>query len=145
MSDKQTEQLKKLLTRVLDSAEGYERAAESAETGRFKPAFESRARTRRQYADELRAELNRHGEKADTDSSLLASAHRVFLDLRAKLIDGDEAVLKEVDRGETTLIENYQEAVSAVHDPATKAVLERQLAAVRRDLVDIKGKEATVS
>ncbi len=134
MQDNQT--LSKLLTRIVDSADGYEQSAESGKSGALKNVFSKRARMRREFAAELRGKLEQQGIKADDDGSLLASAHRVFLDLKSTVMsDDNEKVLAEIERGETALIEQYEEALGETA-PGSElaATLSKQLSCVREDL-----------
>lgn len=145
MANDLRDDLKEVLTRVIDSADGYEKAAEAAESSRFAQIFRSRAAERRTFAADLRAELVSHGDDADEDGTLLASAHRVFMGLKAKMGDTDEAVLEEVARGESKLVKEYEDALEdmAVGAPA-KTLLETQLAKVRQDLADAKVAEEVI-
>ena len=142
MSEVKSE-LKSVLTRVVDSVDGYESAAKDAQQGRFKSMFEEKAQERRQFASEIRNHLSGLGEQVDEDGSLLAAGHRVFKDLRNAITGGsDEAVLKEVDRGESTLLKEYDDALKDV-PPADQAyaLLQRQRESVSQTLSQIKGYE----
>lgn len=136
----QHETLTKLLTRVIDSADGYEQAASSAKSGVLKGVFEERAKMRRGFASELRTELKKLGKDADDDGSLLAAAHRVFLDLKTLVGGNDnERALEEVERGESDLIEHYEQALKDLPMHGTsRTIVQEQLACVRRDLASAK-------
>ena len=139
MSEVKSE-LKDVLTRVVDSIDGYEAAAKDAEQGRFKTMFEQKAQERRGFATEIRNHLSTLGEQVDEDGSLLAAGHRVFVDIRNALGGGsDEAVLKEVDRGESTLLKEYDDALEDI-PPADQAyaLLQRQRESVSQTLNQIK-------
>lgn len=130
------EALTALLTRVVDSADGYEQAADSCDSGVLKGIFTERAKMRRGFASEIRRELEKLGEDVDDDGSLLASAHRVFLDLKTKVSgDDNEQALEEVERGETALVKQYEETLDeTASNTAFHEVLRKQLSCVREDL-----------
>ena len=143
MSDVKDE-LKDVLTRVVDSADGYENAAEDAQASSFAVMFRERAQERRQFASEIRNHLTSLGETVHEDGSLLAGAHRAFTDLRNAVTgSSDEAILKEIDRGESLLLKEYDDALEDVPagDPAY-ALLQRQRESVSRNLSEAKGHEA---
>ena len=144
MSKDIKDELKDVLTRVVDSAEGYENAADDAKAGRFAVMFREKATERRGFATEIRNHLTGLGETVSEDGSLLAGAHRAFTDLKNAVTGGsDEAVLKEVERGETTLLKEYDDALEDI--PATDAayaVLERQRASVSQTLSQVKTYES---
>ena len=139
MSEVKSE-LKDVLTRVVDSIDGYEASAKDAQQGRFKTMFEEKAQERRQFATEIRNHLSTLGEQVDEDGSLLAGAHRAFVDLKNAVTGGsDQAVLQEVERGESTLLKEYDDALGDI-PPADQAysLLQRQRESVNQTLTQIK-------
>lgn len=142
MSDIKGE-LKDVLTRLVDSADGYETAAKDSDEGRFAIMFREKAQERRGFATEIRNHLSGLGEKAADDGSLLAAGHRAFVELKNAVAGGsDDAVLKEVDRGETRLLKEYDDALEDIPaGDAAYSLLERQRASVSQTLSQIKGYE----
>ena len=136
-------ELKNVLTRVVDSADGYESAASDAEQSRFAIMFREKAQERRQFATEIRNHLSGLGEQVDEDGSLLAAGHRVFKDIRDAVTGSDDqAVLKEVDRGESTLLKTYDSALEDI--PASDQayqLLSKQRESVNQTLSQIKSYE----
>jgi uncharacterized protein (TIGR02284 family) len=51
------------------------------------------------------------GGDPDEDSSTLAAAHRVFLNLRDSFSKGDKSVVEEVERGEDYIMGKYEDAL----------------------------------
>ena len=134
------DELKDVLTRVVDSADGYEAAAKDASEGRFKTMFLEKAQERRGYAGEIRNHLSGLGETVDEDGSLLAAAHRVFVDLRNTVTGSDDSqILAEVDRGESTLLKEYDDALEDIpaSDPAYD-LLSRQRESVNQTISQVK-------
>ena len=136
-------ELKSVLTRVVDSADGYESAAEDADQGRFAIMFKEKAQERRQFATEIRNHLNTLGEQVDEDGSLLAAGHRVFKDIRDAVTGkDDQAIIKEVDRGESHLLKTYDDALEDIPagDQAYQ-LLSKQRDSVTQTLSQIKSYE----
>ena len=142
MGDTKSE-LKSVLTRVVDSADGYESAASDADQGRFAIMFKEKAQERRGFATEIRNHLNTLGEQVDEDGSLLAAGHRVFKGIRDAVTGSDDqAIIKEVDRGESTLLKTYDSALEDI--PASDQayqMLSKQRDSVNQTLSQIKSYE----
>ncbi|WBH17855.1 PA2169 family four-helix-bundle protein [Sphingomonas radiodurans] len=101
-----------LIATTLDSADGYEAAAKDAETGRFTDRFLARASERRQVVTDLQAEVARQGGNPEDDGTVLAGAHRVFLDLKAAVTgQDDKAIVNEVERGEDHIKAKFESAM----------------------------------
>ncbi|KSB89927.1 hypothetical protein AS593_03550 [Caulobacter vibrioides] len=117
---------------TIDSADGYEEAAKDAESSRFKALFQSRAQERRAIVSDLQAEVRRLGGTPEDDGSILAAAHRVFLNIRDSLTKGDEAVVKTVEDGEDHIKAKYEKALGDVDiQPETRRAIETAYAKVK--------------
>ncbi|PVM80902.1 PA2169 family four-helix-bundle protein [Caulobacter radicis] len=117
---------------TIDSADGYEEAAKDAESSRFKTLFQARAQERRGIVSDLQAEVRRLGGTPDDDGSILAAAHRVFLNVRDALTKGDEAVVKTVEDGEDHIKAKYEKALGDVDiQPETRRAIEEAYAKVK--------------
>lgn len=119
------EVLNDLIETTLDSAEGYGEAAKNAESPSIKSLFSQWAADRRQVVSELQGEVRVLGGEPEDDGSVLASAHRVFLNLRDKLSKGDKGVVDEVERGEDYIKARYEEALDDedLSEPVREAVI----------------------
>lgn len=98
-----TDILNDVLESLLDSMDGYEKAAEIADRNIFKDFFARRAASRRAMAAVARNEITQLGGTPDDDGTILASAHRLFMNLSAAVQDNDEAAIKAVETGEKYL------------------------------------------
>lgn len=117
---------------TIDSADGYEEAAKDAESSRFKTLFQSRAQERRAIVADLQAEVRRLGGTPDDDGSILAAAHRVFLNLRDAVTKGDEAVVKTVEDGEDHIKAKFEKALQDTDvQPETRRVIEASYVKVK--------------
>jgi uncharacterized protein (TIGR02284 family) len=121
-----------LVETTIDSADGYAEAAKDAEGARYKDLFERRAQERRSIASELREEVRRLGGEPKDDGTVLAAAHRAFLNLKDAVTKGDEAVVSEVEAGEDYIKGKYEKALQDTDvDARTRAVIERAWTSVK--------------
>jgi len=122
-----------LIATTLDSVDGYTEAAKAAENGRYVQLFTARAAERRQVVTALQGEVSRLGGNPEDDGTILAGAHRAFLDLKAAVTGRDDkAIVNEVERGEDHIKAKFEAALKdADLSPATKAVIEAAYGSVR--------------
>lgn len=121
-----------LVETTIDSADGYAEAAKDAEGGRYKELFERRAQERRSIASELQDEVRRLGGEPKDEGTILAAAHRAFLNLKDAVTKGEEAVVNEVEAGEDFIKEKYEKALKDTDvDPQTRAAIERAWTSVK--------------
>ena len=122
-----------LIATTLDSVDGYTTAADDAESGRFEEIFRSRAGERRTVVGTLQAEVVRLGGNAEDDGTLLAGAHRAFLNLKAAVTgQDDQAIVNEVERGEDHIKAKFEDALEvATLSPDVKAVIQQAYGSVR--------------
>lgn len=109
-----TDILNDVLETLIDSTHGYEKAAEIADRPAFKNFFSRRATSRRAMADAVREEIAKYGDTPESDGTILASAHRVFMGLSAAVQDNDEAAIEAVETGEEYLRKKFEKALA--HD-----------------------------
>jgi uncharacterized protein (TIGR02284 family) len=105
--------LNTLITTTIDSADGFERSAEDAGTGRFVEMFREFATERRQVVARLQETVRSLGGTPNDDGSLKADLHRRWVDLRSAISGdgGDKAIIDEVERGEDYLKAKYDAAL----------------------------------
>lgn len=132
--------LNSLITTTIDSANGFERAAEDADSGRFATVFRDFGAERRQVVAELQQTVRSLGGTANDDGSLKADLHRRWVDLRAAISsDGDDqAVINEVERGEDYIKAKYEAALA---DPKLSA----GMSAVQKAFESIRAGHDTAS
>ena len=101
-----------LIETTIDSAEGYGEAAKDAENTRYAALFQQRAAERRQVASRLQQQVASLGGKPEDDGTVLAKAHRMFVELRSKMSSKDDtAIVDEVERGEDHIKHKYEDAL----------------------------------
>jgi uncharacterized protein (TIGR02284 family) len=118
------EVLNGLIETTIDSAEGYQEAAKDAESARYASTFQSRASERGQVASRLQQQVRALGGKPDDDGTVLAKAHRMFVNLRKSLSSGDNTIVDEVERGEDRIKAKFEHALKDNEvSPPTRAVI----------------------
>ncbi|GAA5075382.1 PA2169 family four-helix-bundle protein [Lysobacter panacisoli] len=121
-----------LIETTIDSVNGYREAAEDAENPDFRTHFSRRASERQAAAAAMQAYVVSLGGKAEDEGTVLASAHRVFVNLRASMSKGDEAIVMEVERGEDHIKHKFEDALKdAELSPPARDVVTKAYASVR--------------
>lgn len=110
-NDRHIKVLNGLIETTLDSAHGYKEAAQAATAPRFKALFERRSMERRQLTADLQAEVRGLGGAPEDDGTMLAAAHRVFLDLKHRVIGSDLTLINEVKAGEKHIKTRFEQAL----------------------------------
>ena len=134
LRDKDISTLNSLITTTIDSCDGFERAAEDSDSGRFTDFFREFATERRAVVARLQDQVRAFGGEPNDDGSLSAGLHRRWLDLRAAIggDGGDKAVIEEVERGEDHLKSKYDSALQEEDlAPETLAVIREAYQSVR--------------
>lgn len=117
-------ELQNVLTRYIDSHEGYKQAATMVESPTLAAAFLEIAERRHIVAQHVSTLILHQGEKVDTNSSPEAAIHRWWMRIRAMMTDEEfRATLAECLRGE-------EELARTVKDVLTHGNLENNHAAI---------------
>ncbi len=122
-----------LITTTIDSANGFERAAEDADMPQFVEMFRTFAQERRQVVGMLQEHVRHLGGTPNDDGSLKADLHRRWVDLRDAISKGgDKEVIEEVERGEDYIKGKYDAALQDTKlSPETQAVIRDAYQSVR--------------
>lgn len=111
--------LNTLINTLVDSVEGYQKAAADTENTRFAEMFNARARERQQVLTGLQAAVGRLGGDPASDGTTAGAAHRGWINLKEAVLGrDDEAIVKEVERGEDYLKEKFETALQHADLPA---------------------------
>jgi len=122
-----------------DGEEGFKTCAEDAENPKLKAFFSDRSQDCRTGAAELQALVRALGEQPETKSSLSATLHRNWIDLKTAITSNDDvAVLNECERGEDIALGSYRKALQKDLPQNVRSVLERQLQGVQRNHDQVK-------
>ena len=107
-----TTTLNTLIATLLDSIDGYTKAAQDVDNREWADRFNARARERQSAVAGLQAAVARCGGNPEDDGTLLAGAHRAFINLKEAVTGRDDtAILNEVERGEDYLKEKFEAAL----------------------------------
>ncbi|MEA3003995.1 MAG: hypothetical protein QOH81_2783 [Sphingomonadales bacterium] len=104
--------LNSLIETTIDSVDGYRHSANEATNSRFSESFRNWAKEREEVVARLRDRVRELGGTPEHDGGILAAMHRQFLSLRDAVTGhDDEAVIAEVDRGESYLDSKWRAAL----------------------------------
>ena len=134
MSDNHSvSKLDDLIVTLIDSVKGFEHSAEKAESARYKGFFLEMAQDRRQAVTLLQDASRAEGGTPAESGSVAGTLHRRFEDLRVALGSGDEAIIKEVERGEDYLKEEFERVLKDERmSPSALAAVRTAYESVRR-------------
>ncbi len=105
--------LNSLIKTTIDSVDGYRGAAEDVDNSQFQSMFFDRANERDGVVNELQTYVRSLGGDPVDSGSMVAGAHRVFMNIRDAVTGRDDtAVIAEVERGEDFIKEKYENALS---------------------------------
>lgn len=133
-SDADIKILNSLTTTTIDSADGFERSAETVDDPALAETFRAFASERRAAVARLQQRVRDLGGEPNDDGSLTAGVHRRWEDMkRALSANDDKAVIDEVERGEDHIKEKYEAALAdAELSAASQAVVRDCFDTVRR-------------
>ncbi len=101
-----------LIEVTIDSAKGYRKAADVAENDSFRQLFYSRADERDDLVRRMQEYVRSLGGTPEDDGSLMAGAHRMFVNLHAKVTGRDDAgIVADVEAGEDHIKAQFENAL----------------------------------
>lgn len=133
-NEREVDTLNDLIKTTIDSVDGYRSAAEDAEASQYRSIFFDRANERSAIADQLQSYVRELGGEPTTDGSMLAGAHRVFMNLKTAVTGNDDAaVVAEVERGEDHIKAKFETAMTDNDiSSETRAVIDRCYQSVKQ-------------
>ena len=134
MSDNHSvSKLDDLIITLIDSVKGYEHSAEKAEGARYKGFFLEMAQDRRGAVTLLQEASRADGGTPADYGSTAGTLHRRVEDLRVALGGGDKAIIREVERGEDYLKEEFERVLNDERmAPGAMAAVREAYESVRR-------------
>ena len=125
--------LQDVLTRYVDSRDGYLQAAKLVPQRGLAESFELIAQRRDLIASKVAALIQQQGLEPDEDGSPEAGVHRWWIRLRDKMTDQEaDAILSECVRGEQELARTLQAALEDEHTlPEHRELLSDALSEVK--------------
>ena len=103
--------LNSLIETTIDSADGYREAAKETDKPTFKTLFEARSFERQQVTSDLQGAVRTLGGDPEDDGTILAKAHRAFLDVNHALLRDEQAVVNSVENGEDFIKAKFEKAL----------------------------------
>ena len=104
--------LETLTDTAIDSAKGYDLAAEKADNPGLKATFRDQAAKRRRTIADLNAEIARlGGTPRDHDGTALGDLHRIWTKIIDRFSDGDRAATDNVEEGEDYIKDKFDAAI----------------------------------
>jgi uncharacterized protein (TIGR02284 family) len=121
-----------LIETTIDSVDGYREAAEETDKPNYRALFESRSFERKQVASDLQGTVRSLGGEPEDDGSVLAKAHRAFLDIKHALLRDEQAVVNSVENGEDHIKAKFESALEDSKVSATtRETIRRAYATVK--------------
>lgn len=126
--------LNQLLEKNYDAEKGYKDAADKVQNTRMKQFLEEQAQLRYDFGHQIKSEIKAFDGEVDKGGSVKGSMHRAWMDLKSAVSSDKEAnVMEEVQRGEQSALEEYDEVINNSNLPATtKDVLTQQRAKIQQ-------------
>ncbi|MBC7798495.1 MAG: PA2169 family four-helix-bundle protein [Pyrinomonadaceae bacterium] len=110
-----------------DGESGFAEAAQGVTNNEVKNLFMQKSQQRSQFASELQNEVSRLGGDPQTSGSVVASLHRGWIDIKSIVTGKDEAaILAECERGEESIVNNYNEALKQPLPTEVNSIIENQ-------------------
>ncbi len=114
-----TTTLNTLIATLIDSVEGYQKAAADTENTRFAEMFNARAQERQAAVGTLQAAVARLGGNPEDDGTTTGAVHRGWINLKEAVVGrDDEAIVNSVESGEDYLKEKFETALKHADLPA---------------------------
>jgi uncharacterized protein (TIGR02284 family) len=128
-----TATLNTLIGTLIDSVEGYQKAAADTDNTRFAEMFNARAQERQQAVTKLQAAVARMGGNPEDDGTTAGAIHRGWINLKEAVLGrDDEAIVNSVESGEDYLKEKFETAMKHKDLPAeARAAVEEAWTSVR--------------
>ena len=110
--------LNSLIETTIDSVDGYREAARETDKATYRTLFEARSFERQQVTADLQGAVRTLGGEPEDDGTILAKAHRAFLDVKHALLRDEQAVVNSVETGEDFIKGKFE---AALEDSAVSA------------------------
>jgi uncharacterized protein (TIGR02284 family) len=123
--------LDQLITSCIDSQKRYHHAALDVGKEYLSRFFNQQSEARKHAADELQAQRERLGGKAQESGSVAGLLDRTAMDFNVVMSMGDTGVVEWCRKDAEVASAEYGKALAANPPPEIRSILERQLSEVR--------------
>ncbi len=122
-----------LIGTCIDGENGYREAADEADSDTLKTQLLHLGQQRASFRGELEQEVLRLGGDPKESGSAGAALHRTWLNVRDAVTGkGDDAILKESQRGDKAALDNYEDVLSRDLPTNLKEIVARQHGEIQR-------------
>jgi uncharacterized protein (TIGR02284 family) len=125
--------LNTLIATLIDSVNGYQKAAADTDNSRYAEMFNARAQERQAAVTKLQAAVARLGGDPEDDGTTTAAIHRSWMNLKEAVLGrDDETIVNTVEEGEDYLKEKFEAALRHKDLPAeARAAVEEAWTSVK--------------
>lgn len=114
-----TAALNTLIGTLIDSVNGYQKAAADTDNTRYAEMFNARAQERQAAITKLQAAVARLGGNPEDDGTTAGAIHRGWINLKEAVLGrDDEAIVNSVESGEDYLKEKFETVMKHKDLPA---------------------------
>ena len=114
-----TAALNTLIGTLIDSVNGYQKAAADTDNTSYAEMFNARAQERQSAITKLQAAVARLGGNPEDDGTTAGAIHRGWINLKEAVVGrDDEAIVNSVESGEDYLKEKFETALKNTDLPA---------------------------
>ncbi len=133
-----------LIGTSIDGENGYREAAEEADSSGLKSQLMKLGQQRTQFRGELEQEVIRLGGDPKEGGSAGAALHRTWLNVRDAITGkGDDAIIKETQRGEKAALDNYDDVLGRDLPADLTETVKRQRDAVQQAYGELEGLQSS--
>ena len=123
--------LNDLIETCRDGEKGYRSAAEAIKNETLKTLFQRSSDQRAQFAAELQAEVRQLGGDPTQSGSVSGAFHRGWMNLKAAIAGGDDAIVSECEWGEDSALRNYERVLKQNLPPNVLPVVKHQYTRIK--------------
>jgi uncharacterized protein (TIGR02284 family) len=125
--------LNHVITSCKDGARGLQYAADHVKDTAVRALFREMTSQRERFAGDLLPHAQRLGGANESEGTTAATLHRGWMTISDALAsDIDEAIIREVERGETAALAVYQDALEGMLSQDARDLIEQQFAEIRQ-------------
>lgn len=130
--------LNELLERTKDGQEGYKLAAEKVQDPALKSLLSRYSQQREEFVDDLQKHVGKRGTQPEESASATGGVHRGWINLKAAVTKGDDAILAEVVRGEEAAVAAYDNTLKEQLPEDVRHVVQSQRNEIQDSLTAIR-------
>jgi len=132
--------LQDLIIRLQDAEKGFLQISDKTSNATLKTWTNKFGKERHEMHKALELHMKGLNGNPEVKTSILGDLHRMFIDFKFNFIDDNiESAIAEIERGTTTLINDYEQVLAKVEMPSTIVnTLIQQKSAVEAELQHLK-------